>query len=457
MAITWQNVNAPNNAAILSIMQDQPRLIQNSVNDLSKVVGDVGIKQDEARVQNLLNKLSSFKTIGEVKAFEGSDEYAQMAGSIVRNENQAKVRGANDARVQGLRDLVTGENKFNDAEIDRVQNNKLRDIINPEAEANALALAESGDLTRKVAKNRLLAEAELAPIQQTNTLNTAIETRKAAEDKLKYTPITEQVNRLRLNNDFQGAMDLIKANPDMPNGAALYQDIKTQLQNDAAYSAGLVSAADAAQQKKDERVRASRTDVTTANNELINARASTIGSPEGIAKMNEYANPDFSKAISKLLLDNPKYGQIPNSVIQALANKYDKGTGFFRYGEFYADEGELKTNLGIALDKALKNNDLAIKTQQKDITDKTNNVVATTLKADQDYIKANPELAAKAKELSVKRNEAKIKAALKEEDKVTKEAAKATIKDMWGGLENRNITVDGLTGDTLDKALSRRN
>lgn len=359
MAITWQNVHSPNNTGILSVMQDQPRIINQSVNDLANVINDVGVKQDDAKVQNLLNKLQSFKTVDEVKAFEGSDEYAQLTSGIVRNENQAKVRGSTDARAQGLREMITNENSFTDGQATRDFNNTKLGFTRPAELVNAEANAALAPKLNQIAavnaetgfKEALFKEQNIDQTQSdalAKSTNSRLST-EAEAVTLKETaankPYVDQFNAALNGKDYESAKTVIDSLQGAAKGAAIAALNNAQVA-DAATQREL-----AARQQGD--LAANESGIVDLNNKIATIKESTIGSQTGQAAVAKLTAGDAKKgaAIAELLVKYPALNDLP--IAKALAVVQKNMAGF---DEWFTRDSTVQAKIKSDLDSELELN-----------------------------------------------------------------------------------------------------
>jgi hypothetical protein len=219
MAITWRNVNGPSNDGILRALVQQPQVIGDSLNQLGGQLNNISAEQDTARVNNLLAKLDSFKTIDEVNAFEQSEEGQMLRNSIVRNENQAAVRNAPDARIKGIQDGIIANNTFTTNQQAFEQEQLLapgKRTIAQKTQENDLALLPKTLKVKELKTATDLSNAEfdaetLPTTQNVKKLENAAkkyqaeDTIKAAEYKRENEPYINSVDEFVIADNFEGA------------------------------------------------------------------------------------------------------------------------------------------------------------------------------------------------------------------------------------------------------------
>jgi len=117
MAITWQNVFAPDSSNILKGMRESTADMSKTLSGFADMVGEEGDRRDSARVQNYLGKLASFGSPEEVAAFEKTPEGAAMKAGIFNSANQALTRNAGAAQQTLLMDQITKRGAYQDQQL----------------------------------------------------------------------------------------------------------------------------------------------------------------------------------------------------------------------------------------------------------------------------------------------------------------------------------------------------
>lgn len=121
MAITWQNVQGRDSAAILSGINQSGANLGESFRDLGALVGQEGDRRDTGRLNNLMAKLQSFKTPEEAEAFGQTPEGQEMMAGLTNEENRAQFQTALAARPGAIRQDITQRQEFDTAQTDFTQ------------------------------------------------------------------------------------------------------------------------------------------------------------------------------------------------------------------------------------------------------------------------------------------------------------------------------------------------
>ena len=116
--ITWQNVNgrslaeaaAPTESASKLILLGFDRL-SNTADGYGKLQQTIQNQEEEANVQNFMERLQRARTPEEVAALQASGELDTLRAAL-KPASLAKVRGAEDVRLQSLRDQITKGQAF---------------------------------------------------------------------------------------------------------------------------------------------------------------------------------------------------------------------------------------------------------------------------------------------------------------------------------------------------------
>ncbi len=422
MAITWQNVYSPNNAGILNVMQDQSRLVSQGFNDLAGVVNDVGVQKDDARVQNLMNKLQSFKTVDEVKAFEASDEYAQLTGGIVRNENQGKVRGSIDARAQGLRELITGENTFADNISNREQTNNLKAINNPVAIQNAEALAALAPLNNQTAAVNATTGFKEALFKEQNIDQTQSDAvAKSANTRLTTEADAVTLKETAANKPYEDKFTAAIAGKDYASAKTLIDSLQGPAKANALVALQNAQIADATTQRnltvqQQTDLANNEASIVGLNNKIATINESTAGSQTGQSAIAKLVGDDPKKkaAISELFVKYPQLADLP--IAKALTVVQKNMAGF---DEWFTSDRTVQAKIKADLDNEIKLNAPFIEANKSSLAQYNQGLERLKKEGDRQFNIVNPGLAAQS---------AAIKA---NQDLITKQtqAAKVSLKE----------------------------
>ena len=207
--ITWQNVNGRSLAEAAVPLESASKLIlggfdrlSNTADGYGKLQQTIQNQEEEANVQNFMERLQRARTPKEVDELQASGELDTLRAAL-KPASLAKVRGAEDARIASLMQQTTARNTFDIAQRDLTEA-PIRDqiaVLTAQGKHKEAAdlMATSG--IRNVAP---LAQADTLASRATTQFNNqqSAEARAAAAHE-----VTLATNKLQLTKAEQEAAD----------------------------------------------------------------------------------------------------------------------------------------------------------------------------------------------------------------------------------------------------------
>ena len=209
--ITWQNVNGRSLAEAAAPMESASKLIlggfdrlSNTADGYGKLQQTIQNQEEEANVQNFMERLQRARTPEDVAALQDSGELDALR-AVLKPASLAKVRGAEDARIGTLMQQTTAKKTFDIAQRDLAEA-PMRDRIavltaQGKHQEAAELMATSG--IRNVAP---LAQADTAASRATTQFNNqqSAEARAAAAHEVSLA-----TNKLQLTKAEQEVADAL--------------------------------------------------------------------------------------------------------------------------------------------------------------------------------------------------------------------------------------------------------
>ena len=149
--ITWQNVNGRSLAEAAAPLESASKLIlggfdrlSNTADGYGKLQQTVQNQEEEANVQNFMERLQRARTPEEVAALQASGELDALR-AVLKPASLAKVRGAEDVRIGSLMQQTTARNTFEDSMADRA--------ADPIRQAYRVAVLNRDEATQKAIRD----------------------------------------------------------------------------------------------------------------------------------------------------------------------------------------------------------------------------------------------------------------------------------------------------------------
>lgn len=149
--ITWQNVTGRSLAEAAAPLESASKLIlggfdrlSNTVDGYGKLQQTIQNQEEEANVQNFMERLQRARTPEEVAALQASGELDALR-STLKPTSLAKVRGAEDSRIASLMQQTTARNTFEDSMADRA--------ADPIRQAYRVAVLNRDEATQKAIRD----------------------------------------------------------------------------------------------------------------------------------------------------------------------------------------------------------------------------------------------------------------------------------------------------------------
>ena len=207
--ITWQNVNGRSLAEAAVPMESASKLIlggfdrlSNTADGYGKLQQTIQNQEEEANVQNFMERLQRARSPEEVAALQASGELDTLRAAL-KPASLAKVRGAEDARIASLMQQTTARNAFDTAQRDLAEA-PIRDqiaVLTAQGKHDEAAALMKTSGIRNVAP---LAQADSAASRATTQFNNqqSAEARAAAAHEVALA-----TNKLQLTKAEQEVAD----------------------------------------------------------------------------------------------------------------------------------------------------------------------------------------------------------------------------------------------------------
>lgn len=320
MPITFRNVDQSTNPYALNFLGQASKDITGAIDSVGSVIQDRANRNDDAVSQNILARLSSAQSIGDVEALRKSGELDQLRSKISDPNKLEKLRGAEDARVASLMDSIGKRQVFDQAQLQETHKSKL-DEIN--------ALFTQGKIQEGNTKaNELLT---LAPgLNVKNALALASVAAGTAQHARERLGVTEQQHDTKFRQDSE------------THKSNLETAASTRLNQASTTANALIAAAEHTQANID-KANESKAGSSAGFKSIFDV-VSKVTDPDLVPKVSSY--------LGKVMSTNPQYGNLPTHVVENIVSNFSSTVGswynVFRNGD--------DTSLKAMLDKAVLDN-----------------------------------------------------------------------------------------------------